>query len=144
MRIVPLIGIAAIGSLVIIYVTGAYLTESLHSREFAWPRLAVVEIVLYAILGALSGARLRAMNRYFVTQKGRFSEWVGLTRSPLLKLSLSTRIWIMMGTLLLTAAKPPLKGSLVIVAGSLMLGLAGSRISFGPRRVSSTAETRSR
>ena len=35
------------------FVTGAYLTESLHSLEFAWPRLAVVEIVLYAILGAL-------------------------------------------------------------------------------------------
>jgi hypothetical protein len=42
-RIVPLIRIGAIASLVIIYATGAYLTESLHSWEFAWPRFAVAE-----------------------------------------------------------------------------------------------------
>jgi hypothetical protein len=143
-QIVPLIGIAAIGSLVIIYATGAYLTESLHAWEFAWPRLAVAEIVLYALFGAFSGARLRAIRRASSTHKVNQSEWGALTRSPFLKLSLSTRIWIVLGTILLTAAKPPLKGSLVIVAGPLILGFASSGISFPRRRVASTAEAGSR
>jgi hypothetical protein len=143
-RIVPLIGIAAVGSLVIIYATGAYLTESLHSWQFAWPRLAVAEIVLYALLGALTGRRLRAINRYFATSNADRSEWAALTESPYLKISLSTRIWIVLGTILLTAAKPPLKGSLIVVAGSVFLGFACSLISFGPRNVRSTAEAGSR
>lgn len=143
-RIVPIIGIAAVASLVIIYATGAYLTESLHSWEFAWPRLAVAEIVIYALLGALSGSRLRAINRYSATQNSTPSKWVELTRSPFLKVSVSTRIWIVVGTILLTTAKPPLKGSLIIVAGSLIVGFACSRISFGSRDVRSTAEVGSR
>ena len=38
------IAIAAICSLVIIYATGAWLTESLRSWALAWPRLAVLEM----------------------------------------------------------------------------------------------------
>lgn len=143
-RIVPLIWVAAVGSLVIIYATGAYLTESLHSWESAWPRLAVAEIVLYAVLGAFSGTRLRAINRYFATHNAAQSEWAALTQSPFLKISLCTRIWIVMGTILLTAAKPPLKGSLIVVTGSLLLGFACSRISFGHRNVRWTAQAGSR
>ena len=144
-RIVPLIGIAAIGSLVIIYATGAFLTESLHSWEFAWPRLAVAEIVLYAVFGAFSGARLRAIRRCSATHNANQFDWGALTRTPFLKLSLTTRIWIVMGTILLTAAKPPFKGSLLIVTASLILGFVSSRISFERRRfVRSTAEAKSR
>src|SRR5258708_973367 len=44
-RIVPLIGITAIGSLVIIYATGAYLTESLHPWEFALPVLVNSDVL---------------------------------------------------------------------------------------------------
>ncbi len=142
--IVPLIGISAIGSLVSIYTTGAYLTESLHSWEFAWPRLAVVEIVLYALFGALTGKQLRKISRYSAPDdKSHQPEWISITRSPFLKISLSTRIWIVLGTILLTAAKPPLLESLAIVGGSLISGFAFSFISF-PHKATSGTEIRSR
>ena len=67
------------------------------------------------------------------------SEWNALTSSSFLKISLSTRIWIVMGTILLTAAKPDLRESLLIVACTLIFGLLFSFLSFGQRSAVSTA-----
>jgi hypothetical protein len=134
------VAIAAITSLVVIYVTGAWLTESLHSWAFAWPRLAVLEIVLFAVLGAVTGRRMRAIRRRSAGEQMNPSEWNALTSSSFLKVSLSTRIWIVMGTVLLTAAKPNLRESLLIVACSLIFGLLFSFVSFGHRSAVSTAQ----
>jgi hypothetical protein len=138
------IGIAAISSLVVIYVTGAYLTESLHAWESVWPRLAVLEIVLFAVFGVITGRRMRTIRRNALGNKGDLSQWTALTQSGFLKISLSVRIWIVMGTILLTAAKPGLQQSLVIVAGSLILGVLFSFVSFGGRSLASTAQAGSR
>jgi hypothetical protein len=134
------IAIAAVSSLVIIYATGAWLNESLRSWAFVWPRLAVLEIVLFALFGAITGRRMRAIRRYAASEKTNPSEWNALTQSAFLKISLSTRIWIVMGTILLTAAKPALRESLVIVAASLILGLSFSLVSFGRRSAVSTVQ----
>ena len=138
------IAIASISSLVIIYVTGAWLTQSLHSWEYAWPRFAVMEIVVFALLGAITGRRMRAIRRYAANENANPSEWIALTQNAFLKVSLSTRIWIVMGTILLTAAKPDLRESLIIVSCSLILGFLFSFVSFGRRSVASTVQTGSR
>jgi hypothetical protein len=134
------VAIAAISSLVIIFVTGVWLTDSLHARAFAWPRVAVLEILLFALLGAITGRRMRAVRRHAANEQMNPSEWNTLTRSPFLKVSLSTRVWIVMGTILLTAAKPGLLESLVIAASSLILGLLFSFASLGRRSEISTAQ----
>jgi hypothetical protein len=134
------VAIAAITALIVIYVTGAYLTDSLHAWSFAWPRLAVLEIVLFALLGAMTGRRMRAIRRHFAAEQMNPSEWNARTSSRFLKVSLSTRIWIVMGTILLTAAKPNLRESLLIVACSLILGLLFSFVSFGQRSAVSPAQ----
>jgi len=136
----PPVAIAAITSLFVTYVTGAYLTESLHSWAYAWPRLAVLEIVIFALLGAMTGRRMRAIRQHSAGEQMNSSEWNALTRSPFLKVSLSTRIWIVMGTILLTAAKPDVRESLLIVVGSLILGLLFSFASFERRSVVSTTQ----
>jgi hypothetical protein len=138
------IAIAAISSLVIIYATGAWLTESLRSWAYAWPRFAVLEIVLFAFFGAFSGVRMRTIRRYAASEKANLPEWNALTHSVLLKVSLSTRIWIVIGTVLLTAAKPGPRESLVIVASSLILGLLFSFVPLGNCSTVSTAQAGSR
>jgi hypothetical protein len=127
------VAIAAISSLIIIYVTGAYLTESLHSWAFAWPRVAVLEIVLFALFGAITGRRMRAIRRNTESEQMNPSEWKAMTQAAFLKISLSTRIWIVIGTILLTAAKPGLRESLAIAASSLILGLLFSYVPLGRR-----------
>lgn len=127
------VAIGAITSLVIIYGTGAYLTESLHSWAYAWPRLAVLEIVIFALLGAITGRLMRAIRRNAASEQINRSQWSAQTRNPFLKVSLNTRISIVMGTILLTAAKPGLTESLIVVVGSLICGPMLSFVSFGHR-----------
>lgn len=137
------IGVAAVSSLVTILITGGYLSKSLGATGFAWSRLAVMDTIIFALLGAFSGSRLRALRRHSREQSISESEWRRLTQSAFLKFSLSTRIWIVMGTVLLTAAKPGLRESLLIVALSLILGLSLSFVHFGRRSAASTVHTRS-
>jgi hypothetical protein len=132
----PLPGMTAAGisSLVIVFITGAYLTESLRAWEFAWPRFAVLEIVLFAVLGALTGRRLRAIRRLSSSVLDDRSAGHSRTGSFWLKLSLSVRIWIVFGTTLLTAAKPGFGESLSIVVASLLFGWACSLATFGEKK----------
>lgn len=113
---------------------GAHLTESLRAWEYAWARLAVLEILPFVLFGALTGLRMRAIRRHALGNKAT-SQWSALTQSPFFKISLGARIWIVLGTILLTVTKPGLQESLVIVAGSLVLGLLFSLVSFGRRSV---------
>ena len=99
-----------------------------------------LEIVLFALLGAMTGRRMRAIRRHSTNDQMNPPEWNALTSSPFLKVSLSTRIWIVMGTILLTAAKPNLRESLLIVTSSLAFGLLFSLLSFGQRSAVSTAQ----
>lgn len=141
---VPGLTVASISSLVIVYVTGAYLTESLSAWEFAWPRFAVLEIILFAVLGALTERRLRAIRRLCNSMREKEFELNARLRSPLLKISLNIRIWIVIGTILLTAAKPGFAESLSIVVASVLLGWASSLATLGRRGASSTANAGSR
>jgi hypothetical protein len=141
---IPGISVASISSLVIVYATGAYLTQSLGAWQFAWPKFAVLEIVLFALFGALTGRRLRAIRRLCNSVTGGESELNGWLRNPLLKISLSIRIWIVVGTILLTAAKPGLTESLSIVLTSLVLGCASSLVTRGRKPEVSTIGASSR
>lgn len=120
---------AAIISLVALYATGAFLTERLGAWALAWPRFAVLEVVLFAFFGALTGRRLRTIRRLCASG----SEAMNQVLSPFLKISLSIRIWIVIGTVLLMAAKPGLKESLGIVISSLVLGSASALLPFRER-----------
>jgi hypothetical protein len=141
---VPGLTVASISSLVIVYVTGAYLTESLRAWEFAWPKFAVLEIILFAVLGALTGRRLRAIRRLSNSVSENASELNARLRNPLLKISLSLRIWIVIGTILLTAAKPEFAESLSIVVTSLFLGWGSSLVTLRRWGASSPASVGSR
>ncbi len=137
----PLPGLtaASISSLVIVYITGAYLTESLKAWELAWPRFAVLETVLFAALGALAGRQLRAIRRLLNSLSENQSELNRWTRSFWLKLSLNIRIWIVFGTVLLMVAKPGFSESVTIVVASILCGWGSSLITFGRRRAVSIA-----
>ncbi|MEG9430676.1 hypothetical protein [Terriglobus sp. ADX1] len=135
---VPALTVASISSLVIVYVTGAYLTESLRGWELAWPRFAVLEVVLFVVLGVLTGRRLRAIRKLCNRVGEKESELKARLQSPLLKILLNIRIWIVIGTVLLMAAKPGFDESLSIVVASVLLGWVSSLVTLGRWGVSST------
>ena len=133
----PGVTAAGISSLVTVFITGAYLTEGLKAWELAWPRFAVLEVSLFAVLGALTGRRLRAIRRLASSVSNNPPAWHNRAGSFWLKLSLSIRIWIVFGTTLLTAVKPGLRESLGIVVTSIFIGCATSFATFGGRRATS-------
>jgi hypothetical protein len=142
MDAVPAIAIAGVSALVTIYGTGGYLTKSLGASGFAWSRFAIVDVLIFALLSIFTGLRVHALRSFVHQGKSDPSEWRVLTRGSFLKLSLSVRICIVLGTMLLTAAKPALFPCVAIVGIALTLGALFSLLSFGRYPVISTENLR--
>jgi hypothetical protein len=100
--------------------------------------------VLFALFGIIAGRRMRAIRRYAAREEFNSPAWSALTGSAILNVSLCTRIWIVIGTVLLMVAQPGLRESLLIVVSSLVLGLLFSFISFGRNAAASTVKIASR
>src|SRR5882757_8032761 len=99
--------------------------------ELAWPKVAVGALLLIAPFGALAGWRLRAIRRASVEAKAINSELSSRLRDPFLKVSLSIRIALFFGVLLLMSAKPDLWVSIGIVVTSVVLCLLLSLFAWG-------------
>jgi hypothetical protein len=136
---VPGLTVPGIVSLAIVLITGAYLTARLAAWAFAWPKLAVVGVLIFALLGALTGTRLRAIRRACVEGATKESSLTDQLRSPFLKLSASVRIWIVCGTVLLMSARPGPLGSIGIILGSAALGLISTLFKFRRKGETATA-----
>jgi hypothetical protein len=98
----------ALGSLLVILLTGVYLTIQMSGFGLAWLKVAIAAILLMAPLGAVTGKRIL------------------LLRHPFLKISLAIRIAVFLGIVLLMTAKPGQPGSLAITCGSVVTGLAAA------------------
>jgi len=128
---VPAIAIVGVSALFTIFVTGGYLTNRLGATGLAWSRFATIDVLIFALLGGVTGLRIRAIRRFVRENRVDELEWRTLTRAPFLKMSLSIRIFIVMGTMLLTAAKPTLLLCVAIVGIALALGALFSFVSIG-------------
>jgi hypothetical protein len=129
---IPALTVIGIGSLITVHFTGAWLTDQLGAWALAWPKLAVVGIVLVLVFGALTGRRLRAIRRICIEGKTSDSNLTARLPDRFLKLSLSIRIWVVLGTLLLMVARPGLQGSMAIISASVALGLISVLLKFRP------------
>jgi hypothetical protein len=104
----PGIPLLAIGSILVVLATGVYLTARMSAFELAWPKLAVVALLLIAPFGAVTGKRLRAVRRISAESSTMKSELVRRLQDPFLKISLGVRIAVFFGIVLIMSAKPGL------------------------------------
>jgi hypothetical protein len=119
------------GSLLLVFLSGVYLTVRMSAFELAWPKVAAVALLLIAPLGALTGWRMRTIRRACVETKAINSELTGRLQDPFLKISLSIRLALVLGILLLMSAKPDLWQSIDIAGISVVVGLLLSRLAWG-------------
>src|ERR1700704_4878117 len=117
------------GSLV--FLSGVYLTVRMSAFELAWPKVAVGALLLIAPFEALTGWRLRAIRRTSVETKAIDSELTSRLQDPFLKVSLSIRLSLLLGILLLMSAKPDLWESIAIVGISVVVGFLLSLPAWG-------------
>ncbi len=83
--------------------------------ELAWIKVAIAALLLIAPLGALTGRRMRALRESFAKTKTIDPEVLRCLQDPFLKVSLSVRIAIFFGIVLLMAAKPEMWESIAVV-----------------------------
>jgi hypothetical protein len=122
-ELVPGIPSLAIGSIFVVLLSGIYLAVRMSAFALAWPKVAIVALLLIAPFGALTGKRMRAIRRSSVEASTMKSELLRRLQDPFLKISLGIRIAVFFGIVLLMSAKPELWQSIGIVACSVVLGL---------------------
>ena len=99
--------------------------------EMAWPKVAILALLLIAPFGALTGKRMRAIRRCSAEAlKMMKPELLRRLQDPFLKVSLGIRIAVFFGIVLLMAAKPELWRSITIVVSSVVLGLLLSLVAW--------------
>jgi hypothetical protein len=131
-------GLRVIGtsSLVVLFLSGGFLTERISAWTLVWPKLAVAGVILFAALGAVSGRRLSAIRRMSIDDKATLASVMARLQDPVLSGALGIRIGIVLGLVLLMTAKPGALESLAILGGAVGLGLAASLLLSGVRATS--------
>lgn len=127
---VPGLPLVAMGSLLLVFFSGVYLTIRMSAFGEAWPKVTVAALILVAPLAAITGRRMRAIRRTCAAAAALTRELRGRLRDPLLKISLGVRAAVMLGIVLLMGAKPELWESVAIVGASAVLGLLSALVAW--------------
>ena|SRR5215469_13559659 len=123
MDLVPGLPQMTMSTFLLLLLSGFYLTAQMSGWSLAWPKLAVAALVLVGPFGAISGRRMRAIRNILRTSDPNQSELVGKLQDPYLKFSLSLRISLVLGIVLLMTAKPGMTESLSILGVFAVVGL---------------------
>jgi len=137
---VPGLSAVALGSLLVILLSGVYLTIQMSSFGLAWLKVTIAAFLLMAPLGAATGRRMRHVRRLGASSMTNQSKLLDLLQHPFLKISLGIRTAIFLGILLLMTAKPELPESLGIVGGSVVLGLTAALLTPNRESALSTSD----
>jgi hypothetical protein len=124
MSLAPGLPMLAMGSFLLLLLSGGYLTAQMSAWSSAWPRVTMGALALIAPLSAISGRKMRAIRGLFATGHSADSELFKKVQDPFLKFSMIARIALVLGILLLMTAKPGLQESLEAVGAFAVLGLA--------------------
>lgn len=118
----PGIPLVALVSILVVLVSGIYLAVRVVAFDLAWPKIAIVALLLIAPFGALTGKRMRAIRRSSAEAKTMQPELLKRLQDPFLKVSLGVRTTVFFGIVLLMTSKPELRQSIEIVVCSVVLG----------------------
>jgi hypothetical protein len=119
----PGLPLATTSSLLLVLFSGIYLTIRLSAFGAAWPRVTIAAILLIAPLAAIAARRMRAIRRAIAAGTMISPDVRHRLQDPFLKVALGIRIAVILGIVLLMAAKPQLWPSVGIVGASTLLGI---------------------
>jgi uncharacterized membrane protein len=141
---VPGLSRVALGSMLVILLSGIYLTVQMSGFGMAWIDVALGTLFLLIPLAAVTGRRMREIRRLSTSGHEIQPRLLDLLQHAFLKISLVTRIAIFVGIVLLMTAKPGLPESLSIIGVSVALGLAAALFTPNKKLTFSTTNTGAR
>lgn len=130
--LIPGFPFIVVGCLLVLLLSGGYLTGTMSGWSLGWPKAAVVAVLLFAFLGAATGRRMRAIRRIAADERDRESLPFARLNDPFLKFSLYIRMAVLAGTVLLMTAKPDFTESIEILVAAVILGSVSAFV--GSRR----------
>ena len=110
------------GSGLLLLLSGAYLAHRMSAWTLAWPKIALAALILIAVLGVITGKRMRALRQVCASGEATEIEYATRLKDPVLRVSLGSRIALLFAAVLLMNVQPGFWESLAIVSGSLLLG----------------------
>jgi hypothetical protein len=120
--LVPRFSLIMIGSLAVLLLSGAYMTEQIAAWTLGWPRIAVLALVLIAPFGAITGKRMRAIRRESSKDSSALTDLSTRVRDPFLKISFCVRTALFLGIVFLMTVRPGFAESMTVLGVSLLLG----------------------
>jgi len=94
----------------------------MSSWTLAWPKIALAALIVIAVLGVITGKRMRALRQVCASGEATEFEYATRLKDPVLRVSLGSRIALLFAAVLLMNVQPGFWESLAIVGGSLLLG----------------------
>jgi type IV secretory pathway protease TraF len=123
-RVLPKLGIPVLLALL---ASGIYLAASIGGFELWWIRLTFPALVVIAALGAAGRPGIKAVEQAVATGTGQLSPaQTELARAPRAHASWRLRCLLAAAVVFLMTERPELPGSVVVLAGALLLGVAWS------------------
>jgi hypothetical protein len=84
---VPRLPLLAVGSVLVILLSGVYLVLPISASGQSWPKEAITALLLMGPLGAIRTKRMRAIRKACRIEKASNSELLGRLRDPFLKIA---------------------------------------------------------
>ncbi len=133
----PLMRVVTSICLVVLFLSGGYLTDRAGLWSMAWPKIAVAIIVAFGALAGLSSRQLKKIRRASLNGNVPDAEILRELQAPFLAMSLGIRTGLVLAAVWLMTAKPSLIHSLGVVLGLVsifwgMAALIGSRVQKKP------------
>jgi hypothetical protein len=125
----PLLPLWTGASALVVFGSGIYLAMRMSAFGQAWIDLSIVALMLIAPLGKLTSKRMRAIRHALANASTMEPQLFSRLDDAWLKISLSVRMFIFLGIVLLMTAKPELLQSISIVACSVFLGFLAPLVS---------------
>lgn len=116
--------------LLLLFLSGGYLTDRLGMWTLAWPKVAVFIVVAFGALAGISGRRLDHIQKALRARDG--GRVPGNVTAPFLKMSLNLRIGLVLAAVFLMVFKPNFVQSVGAVLGFVLIFLGAGSI--GPAR----------
>jgi len=126
----------AVGSVLLIQISGVYLVHRASSFGKGWAMVAMGAFpALMAPFGNMTARRMRAIRKAFVSEERSEADLLRMLRAPFLKLSLGVRAAAFLGVFVVVTLKPGMWAAVGLVVAALSFALL---LSFSPwRRIES-------
>jgi hypothetical protein len=112
MDLAPGFSVVAMGSLLLLLLSGGYMAAQASVWSLAWPKVAVAALLLIGPFGAVSGRKMGAIRRLVASGASADSDLMPKLQDPFLKFSIIMRVALVLGVVWLTTAKPGMAESL--------------------------------